>query len=196
MVHSGHQKHPWLPDFATRKIPAQPKVEWTSNFAQPSSQGEEIPGTFAMDHRVWLEAFVLPQLQELCMATKLTCGPGKCWDDDGHRMSPTYALGCPLSGQPSIDASDSSFAFSRVTDGHYKWSASSSAPNNGNVHEYYTTWYQPNCFNRFYYSSSNEVNVKWSPGTTKFKVDGSVIYDYKTTFANDRGMSRDISEKK
>jgi hypothetical protein len=67
MVNSGHVKHPWLPYFETRKIPGQPKLNWTSNFAQPSSDGELITGTYAMDHRVWLEAFVLPQLQELCM---------------------------------------------------------------------------------------------------------------------------------
>ena len=44
MVHSGKAKHPWLPDWKSRQLPDQPKLKWSANFAQPSSQGEEIPG--------------------------------------------------------------------------------------------------------------------------------------------------------
>lgn len=195
MVHSGKAKHPWMPDWETRKLPDQPKLTWSANFAQPSSQGEEIPGTFAMDKRVWLEAFVLPQLQEICQATKLTCGAGERYDRDGHWMRDTYALGCPLEGGKVIDASDATWAFTAV-DGYYRWGSSSDAPNNNQVHEYYTTWYQPNCFNRFKSHSENQVNVRWDAGGTRFKVGGSVLYDFETYFANDREITRDLSYKK
>ncbi|KAM0517337.1 hypothetical protein ACHAPE_004867 [Trichoderma viride] len=193
MVDSKDSNIESLPEYKARTPPGQSNLNWSANFAEPDGPYGEIPGSFVMDHRVFLEVFLLPQLQELCMATKFECGSAVPYDEDGtHYSRPVWALGQPLPGGQRVEASDSSFKFNDMGRCHYQWTFNSESPNNKNVHEHYTTWYQRNCFSRVDNSSASKVDVTWSPGGTRMTIKGNVVYNFKVEFAHDRNMSEDV----
>jgi hypothetical protein len=163
---------------AARPLPKNRKLGFNGNLAQPASSGKHaIYGSWIMDHRVFLTTFLLPQLQELCMATYTQIGEPKL-DETG--FTPNYAIGSELEGMPAKSAADKQFAFQRVGDTHYQWKMRSgkdelSQPKGWFYKE--SPWLIKG-YNDYKIYADSSVEVKWNAGDSFLTVEGKVVYRY------------------
>jgi hypothetical protein len=192
-----------------RPLPSEPKLNRSANMSQPASDGSgEIPGTFAMDHRVWLEYFLLPQLQELCSATQMWCGEAeRRLDDDGSpAMWPKYALGRGLQGMESKKASHADFRLQPAGPRHYRWSQQSDVYSKP-YHYIQRQKIELIAMRAFEFdvskgyndttcASKSEVNVTWDAGSDTLRVNGKIWYDFVTRFASNSSFNDDLHERK
>ncbi|MCJ1432471.1 hypothetical protein MMC27_001828 [Xylographa pallens] len=192
----------------TRALPVQPKLPWSGNLASPAdSKTQEVRGSFAMDYRVFLERFLLPQLQELCQANQFYVGsPERGFSDGSKYLQPSYSVGCQLAGSsPSYKASDRVFAFNKTSESEYKWEQSrSSQSNRKNAYEYTSPasflgiikWNDTEGYGDHDIYSNSKVTVSWAKGGQSLDVKGWNEYFYHIRFGSNRQMSDGISEKK
>ncbi|KAK5996112.1 hypothetical protein PT974_04539 [Cladobotryum mycophilum] len=195
-----------------RDLPLQPKMKHSGNLAQPVSDEKEISGSFAIDYRVFLEQFVLPQLQELCHAQQIRV-EGLTYPAENsppRDIEFRFYTGPEVEGllsSPEQPASDPYFKFIRSPNGEskYQWKQPrSSDSNERNLQQY--RWrpvyedsriaeYILNGFAKHRVYGDSEVNVSWTKGSSSLLVEGKLVYDCQLGLATDIEMSENLEEK-
>ncbi|GAB1312347.1 hypothetical protein MFIFM68171_02557 [Madurella fahalii] len=180
-----------------RPLPAAKKLIHTGNLTLPASNGQpEILGSFVMDHRVFLEMFLLPQLQELCQATQLHVGtPSYVVMANQRAFRPSYALGTELAGNPPRAANDSWFKLERQDFGWYRWAKTSHKNTRGNPYQYFrdVVGKVSAGYNDYVIQADSSVDVKWTAGDSILYVAGKINYDFSCRFGDDAEMTSGVS---
>ena len=95
-----------------RNLPTRGKIGFSRNLAEPSQAG-----TFILDRRLGLEKTILPQLQELCLATNLILLPPKNSGVDRQQYQVQLgASGKLISADDDKKGLADSLAWNRATD--------------------------------------------------------------------------------
>ena len=196
----------WSEDFkstkpTTRALPAAKKLIHTGNLAQPAGNGQpEILGSYVMDYRVFMETFLLPQLQELCQATYLQVGEANFSYDEAKKrkfMCPVYALGRELSGNPPRTSHDDIFKFKKKDCCWYQWDQPSSKGNRGNPHIFRTTAGQVLSYQgyiQYLIQANSTIDVKWVAGESTLEITGKIRYDDSTQLSSNPQITGDVEQ--
>lgn len=182
---------------APKRKPAD--LPYTGNLAAPADGSKaEIAGTFVMDHRRFLEQYLLPQLQELCVGTQVipllpkmyvneeglplfqarACIGGKpeaIDDNAGKSIKDVLPEGLP----EKILATDPYYQFQSKQSRTYTWEKTLRARGSDTDNMVWENTKQGPLFvRRWTTSATTRVNVTWTEGDYKFKVSGNSQYNH------------------
>ncbi|KAI5465019.1 hypothetical protein BGZ63DRAFT_470975 [Mariannaea sp. PMI_226] len=162
------------------------KLNHNGNLAEPGG----YYGAFVMDHRIFMKSFLLPQLQELCLATYMQIGlPERKYNpvDNSGWIYPKYAIGCELEGKDkeARPASDPEFKLKRIGDSKYLWSKESAKHGLKDVYSFARPETPGNYFSHNNYDivANSSVEVFWEAGSPRMTIKGEIVSeDMKVKF--------------
>lgn len=184
---------------AARRLPTNTTMSHNGNLAEPSQP--QILGSFVLDHRVFMQTFLLPQLQELCQATWMQVElPRQYFDEQTQKLSiaPQYAIGCPLQGATAIAANHDTFKFKKVSESKYMWEPEKSSEVNGRgtVFPYYSEAESefPVGYGTYWIQAASKVELEWNSGQPTMDIRGEIVYKYQVEFSNESTMTAKYAE--
>ncbi|KAF7919315.1 hypothetical protein EAE99_008617 [Botrytis elliptica] len=187
-----------------RRLPEPRKINYSGNLAEAPTPNSSVdvektgmPGTFILDHRLFLEQRILKPLQELCVATNLIPMRPKLWVSNGTQMfTSRLAIGVDPdpaeiadSGNewrgslypedvPKQDPASEWFQFKPDGPNRYKWEKTIHAPGSEDVTHTFRSCSGAPVWRRWKINSTNSVVVSWESGGDTFHVKGSTSYDH------------------
>ncbi|KAM0388296.1 hypothetical protein ACHAQC_009906 [Fusarium culmorum] len=184
-------------EVAARNLPKNLKLGHSGNLAEPG-----IVGSYVIHHRIFLLDFLLPQLQELCMATFVQVGkPDRRWDTSTNwpNFWSNRSIGCELEGQPAREASDSIFKFEHKSDSkgdYYMWSKKSEANGLNDIYAYKYPDSDRICmYNNYNIWADSSVEVRWVAGSDRLEVTGKVYHETYIAYSYLPEVKTDLQRK-
>ncbi|KAF5981742.1 hypothetical protein FBULB1_4601 [Fusarium bulbicola] len=184
-----------------RALPQIKKISHSCNLAFPvSDDAPKVPdslGTFAMDHRVVLDRYLLPALEELCLESVVKIRePDREIATPSISFHPRYSFGGPYPLRELNIPASSDVKFTKISDGHYQWKKGNSKGERSHRFTDGPYSFHRDRYNSYQIDSESIVQVKWAPGQPAMIVSAFVSYNYDCTFANNPDMTGQVDSVK
>ncbi|KAF5551227.1 hypothetical protein FMEXI_3343 [Fusarium mexicanum] len=157
-----------------------------------SDDDPKIPeslGTFSMDHRVVMDRYLLPTLEDLCLATVVKIEePERTISAPDISFRPRYTIGAPsrereLNSSPATD-----IKFTKLADRHYRWTTKDSKGEKGHLFTDGPYSYLGDRYNSYQIDTESKVEVQWGHGQSAVVISASIFYQYYCAFADYKSM--------
>ncbi|KAF5723684.1 hypothetical protein FMUND_1618 [Fusarium mundagurra] len=184
-----------------RPLPQKKNMAHSCNLSFPVSDDDpKIPeslGTFSMDYRVVMDRYLLPTLEDLCLATVVKIEePERTIAVPDISFKPRYTIGDASPERELNSPPATNIKFTKTTDCHYEWTTKDSKGENGHLFTDGLGSYHRDRYNSYQIDTDSKVEVDWSPGHSAMAISVSISYRYDCGFANYQNMTGQVDSAK
>ncbi|KAF5617828.1 uncharacterized protein FTJAE_12487 [Fusarium tjaetaba] len=184
-----------------RSLPQKKHMSHSYNMACPVSDDDpklpDLLGTFAMDYRVVMHRYLLPALEDLCLATVVKIEePERTIAVPDIAFNPRYTIGCPRTERELNSSPDTDIKFTKLSDRHYQWIVRDSKGETGHRFTDGPYSYHRDRYNSYQIDTESKVEVEWATGQSAMVISASVSYNYNCAFANNKEMTDQVDSVK
>ncbi|KAF5636141.1 hypothetical protein F52700_5455 [Fusarium sp. NRRL 52700] len=184
-----------------RSLPLIRKMSHRCNLAFPVSEDNlktpDSLGTFAMDHRIIMDRYLLPTLEDLCRATMVKIdSPERQIAAPEISFRPRYTIGSPAPERQLNSSPHGGIDFTKVSDCHYRWSCGDNKGEEGHLYTDGSYSLFRDRYNSYKIDTESAVDVEWSPGQSSMAISASISYKYDCAFADHKDMTGHLDSVK
>ncbi|EWG51902.1 hypothetical protein FVEG_10757 [Fusarium verticillioides 7600] len=177
-----------------RSLPLGGKLSHPCNLAFPVSEDNlkapDSLGTFAMDHRVVMDRYLLPTLEDLCRATVVKINdPERKIAAPEISFQPRYTIGSPPPERQLNSSPNGGIEFTKMSECHYRWRCGDSKEKKGHLYTDGPYSLLRDRYNSYKIDTESAVDVEWSPGQPTLAISASISYKYDCAFADREDMT-------